>query len=102
MSDDPPTVEQKKAPRSHMLQCFERLVLPTSGRSLSEFSRDDLLYVAVRFMAPVEMVSTLEELTDVHLSWHIQENLFHNRNTAVKAFLIGGNTLSQSSTQALH
>ena len=101
MSDDSPTVEQRKAARIHVLQCFERLSLPTSGKVLSKFSREDLLYVAIHFMAPVEMVSKLEELSDVQLCWHVKKNFFHNRNTAVTVFLNGGNALSLSSTQAL-
>ena len=80
---------------------FEQLSLLTSGKGLSGFSREDRLYVAIRFMAPVEMVSKLEELSDVQLCWNIKENLFHNRNTAVTAFLNGSNALSLSSTQAL-
>ena len=76
MSDDSPTVEQRKAARIHVLQCFERLSLPTSGKVLSKFSREDLLYVAIRFMAPVEMVSKLEELSDVQLCWHVKKNFF--------------------------
>ena len=73
MSDDPPTVEQREAARRHVLQCFERLSLPTSGKVLSNFSREDLLYVAIRFMAPVEMVSQLEKLSDGQLCWHIKK-----------------------------
>ena len=76
MSDDPPTVQPRKAARIHVLQCFERLSLPTSGKVLSKFSREDLLYVAIRCMAPVEMVAKLEELSDVQLCWHVEKNFF--------------------------
>ena len=102
MSADESAVDElKKAARLHVRALFERLSLPTSSKSISTFSVEDLLDTAVRYRAPADMMSMLEKLSEDQLRWHVRKNFFHNRNAAVAAFQSADNFLSLSSIQEL-
>ena len=62
-ADESAVNERKKAARSHVRTLFERLALPTSSKSISTFSVEDLLDTAVRYKAPADMMSMLEKLS---------------------------------------
>ena len=101
MSDDSPTVEQRKAARSHVLQCFERLSLPSSRKVFPIFL--ETIFYMLPFVSwflwkwcPSSKSSPMYNFAGTS-----RRTFFHNRNTAVTVFLNGGNALSLSSTQAL-
>ena len=71
-ADESAVDEQKKAARLHLPALFNRLLLPTSAKSISTFAVEDLLGTAVRYKAPAEMMSTLEKLFEDRLCWHVQ------------------------------
>jgi hypothetical protein len=93
--------ERKKAARLHVRSLFERLSLPTSAKRISVLSVDDLKATAVRYNAPAEVMSRLENVSHDTLHEQVRKNFFHNRNTAVAAFLAADDSLSLSSIQGL-
>ena len=90
-----------KIARRTVLANFERLALPTSARGLSQWSREELLDVAVRYNCPPAAYEVLEAKATNQVRWHVTKNFHLIRNASIAAFRDGGNALPLSSMQAL-
>ena len=91
-----------KIARRTVLSNFERLALPTSARGLYQWSKDDLLDVAVRYNCPPAAYEVLATKAENQVRWHVTKNFHLIRNASIAAFQSGGNALPLSSMQALH
>ena len=90
-----------KIARRTVLANFERLALPTSARGLSQWSKEELLDVAVRYNCPPAVYEVLEAKAENQVRWHVSKNFHLIRTASIAAFREGGNALPLSSMQAL-
>ena len=92
---------ETKLARRTVFANFERLALPTSARGLSQWTREELLDVAVRYNCPPAAYEVLETKAENQVRWHVSKNFHLIRRAAIAAFRSGGNALPLSSMQAL-
>ena len=90
-----------KIARRTVLANFERLALPTSARGLSQWSKEELLDVAVRYNCPPAVYEVLESKAENQVRWHVSKNFHLIRTASIAAFRERGNALPLSSMQAL-